>query len=48
MHRARINRLIRKTWCTTKKLDRLADHIAIYADFHNEYLDQKEAKKKSV
>ena len=33
--RADINRLIRKTWCTTKDPERLSDHIAIFADNHN-------------
>jgi transposase-like protein len=35
MLRANISRLIRKTWCTTKLPQRLADHIAIYALYHN-------------
>ena len=35
MLRANINRLFRKTWCTTKKPDRLGYHIALYAVFHN-------------
>jgi transposase-like protein len=35
MLRANINRLARKTWCTTKNPARLEDHIAIYAAFHN-------------
>lgn len=38
MLRANINRLFRKTWCTTKKRDRLADHIELYAYFHNAVL----------
>ncbi len=38
MLRANINRLIRKTWCTTKKIEALDDHIAIYVDFHNQRL----------
>ena len=38
MLRANINRLIRRTWCTTKCIDRLRDHIAIYVDFHNQVL----------
>lgn len=41
MHRANINRLIRKTWCTTKRPDRLAAHIAIYVMSHNERLKLK-------
>ena len=35
MYRANINRLIRKTWCTTKKPERLGYHLAIYSVFHN-------------
>jgi transposase-like protein len=38
MLRANINRLIRKTWCTTKKMERLHAHIAIYAASHNRRL----------
>ena len=38
MLRANINRLIRKTWCTTKKISALADHLAIYAWVHNHKL----------
>ncbi len=41
MLRANINRLVRRTWCTTKSLSALADHIAIYVDFHNQYLTKK-------
>lgn len=33
--RADINRLIRKTWCTTKKAECLRYHLAIYALYHN-------------
>lgn len=36
--RANINRLIRKTWCTTKDPKRLKDHLDIYIHFHNEIL----------
>lgn len=36
--RADINRLIRKTWCTTKKAERLRYHLAIYALYHNRAL----------
>lgn len=36
--RADVNRLFRKTWCTTKNPERLYLHLAIFADFHNEYL----------
>ena len=38
MIRANINRLVRKTWCTTKKRERLFLHLALYAEFHNEVL----------
>ena len=38
MLRANINRLFRRTWCTTKKPDRLALHIAMYAVSHNQRL----------
>jgi len=30
--RAKVNRLNRRTWCTTKKPERLADHIDIFID----------------
>jgi IS1 family transposase len=45
MFRANINRLFRKTWCTTKKMERLADHIAIYVQFHNDMIERQKAKK---
>lgn len=39
MLRANINRLIRKTWCTTKCPLRLQRHLDLYVEFHNrEYL----------
>jgi hypothetical protein len=38
MMRANINRLVRRTWNTTKNLNRLEDHLWIYIGFHNEYL----------
>lgn len=38
MLRANINRLFRRTWCTTKKRERLVDHLFLYATFHNEIL----------
>ena len=40
MLRANINRLIRRTWCTTKKYQNLSDHIAIYSVYHNQVLLQ--------
>ena len=41
MLRANNTRLFRRTWCTSKKIDRLRDHIALYVDFHNRYLIKK-------
>jgi len=38
MLRANINRLFRKTWCTTKLPLRLADHIDLYVNYHNRQL----------
>ena len=38
MLRANINRLFRRTWCTTKKVERLKQHLAVYMDFHNRIL----------
>jgi transposase-like protein len=36
MLRANINRLIRKTWCTTKRPEMLQRHLMIYVDYHNQ------------
>ncbi len=36
--RANINRLIRKTWCTTKDPKRLKDHLDVFMYFYNHYL----------
>ena len=41
MFRANVARLIRKTWCTTKRMERLNDHLAIYAVYHNQNLKKK-------
>jgi transposase-like protein len=38
MIRANINRLFRRTWCTTKKASALRDHLSLYMDFHNRVL----------
>jgi transposase-like protein len=38
MLRANMNRLFRKTWCTTKNAQGLRDHLALYVRFHNERL----------
>ena len=39
MFRANVNRLFRKTWCTTKDINRLRAHLMIYADYHNQFLN---------
>lgn len=39
--RANVNRLIRKTWCTTKDPRRLKDHLDIFMCFYNEVILQK-------
>jgi len=41
MLRANINRLIRRSWCTSKKLENLSKHIEIYIYFHNTVLTAK-------
>ena len=38
MLRANINRLVRKTWCTTKRITRLIDHLYVYCWVHNSML----------
>lgn len=44
--RANVNRLFRRTWCTSKRDDRLQDHLDIYVWFHNHYLLVNPAKRK--
>lgn len=39
--RANINRLIRKTWCTTKNVMRLKDHLDLFIYFYNQNLLKK-------
>ncbi len=39
--RANVNRLIRKTWCTTKDPKRLEDHLEIFIFFYNHRLLKK-------
>ena len=43
MLRANISRLIRKSWCTTKKRSALNDHLAVYAWVHNSTLTPQSA-----
>jgi transposase-like protein len=38
MLRANINRLFRRTWCTTKLISELQRHLDLYAYYHNKYL----------
>jgi transposase-like protein len=38
MLRANLNRLFRKTWCTTKTKQGLIDHLSIYVSYHNQVL----------
>ena len=38
MFRANINRLVRRTWCTTKCIARLKDHIDLFVYARNKYL----------
>ena len=38
MLRANLNRLFRRTWCTTKTIQGLIDHLSIYVVFHNRVL----------
>jgi hypothetical protein len=45
MLRANVNRLIRKTWCTTKKMQRLQMHLSLMAVFHNEMIKRKQPKR---
>jgi hypothetical protein len=39
--RANVNRLIRKTWCTTKDPMQLKNHLDIFMHFYNEVLLKK-------
>lgn len=38
MVRANLNRMFRRTWCTTKNLNGLRDHLDLYTTYHNEVL----------
>ena len=35
MLRANMNRLFRRTWCTTKTVQGLVDHLSLYVSYHN-------------
>ena len=38
MLRANMNRLFRRTWCTTKSLQGIRDHLAIFIDYFNQQI----------
>jgi hypothetical protein len=38
MIRANVNRMFRRTWCTTKRPARLALHLELYVFYHNTVL----------
>lgn len=40
MLRANLNRLFRRTWCTSKTQRGLIDHLWLYVNFHNQVLTQ--------
>ena len=40
MFRDNIKRLARRTWCTTKRIDRLKHLLFIYAHYHNQVIDK--------
>jgi hypothetical protein len=40
MMRANINRLFRKTWCTSKTMQGLTDHLWMYVVYHNTVLTE--------
>jgi hypothetical protein len=44
MIRARVSRLIRKTWNTSKREDRLLAHLRLYAHYHNQVVLQPTRK----
>ncbi len=44
MFRDNVKRLSRKTWCTTKKAERLEDLMYLYANFHNCRLEKKRGR----
>jgi len=43
-HRAGLSRLARRTWCTTKDVERLKDHLMIYLDCYNRERRPKRAQ----
>lgn len=47
MFRANVCRLIRRTWCTSKRLDRLQTHLNIYTMWHNENILAKAQQRRA-
>ena len=47
MLRANLNRLFRKTWCTTKNEQGLQDHLALFVSFFNQGLYLESAVKEA-
>jgi hypothetical protein len=45
MIRANVNRMFRRTWCTTKRRDRLKAHLMLYVDYHNRVLTSREGRR---
>ena len=43
--RGDVCRLLRRTWCTTKRIDRLECHILLFVIYHNEWLIRKRELK---
>lgn len=41
MFRANINRLFRRTWCTTKSVQQLQNHVDIFIEYFNEMILEK-------
>ena len=46
MFRGDVNRLIRRTWCTSKKAERLQMHLNLFIEFYNQYYLPKVAPHK--
>jgi len=42
MFRANINRLFRRTWCTTKSVEQLQNHVDIFIEYFNEMISEKD------
>jgi hypothetical protein len=48
MIRANANRMNRKTWCTSKKIEGLRRHLAMYRFWHNEVIMARREKRPVV